>query len=150
MPGGFGVFDPGVNALSIATHILPCELNLATAGLQVPANRQMPIAGELTFAGVGVPAQATASFDWRESEGEQWTISIEHDGGSLTLLDGGDRLLIDGRPAPTGQEGEYPALYRQFVNLLRCGASDVDLRPMRLVADAFMIGTRQLVDAFED
>ncbi|TIP51034.1 MAG: gfo/Idh/MocA family oxidoreductase, partial [Mesorhizobium sp.] len=22
-PGGFGVFDPGINALSIATHILP-------------------------------------------------------------------------------------------------------------------------------
>ncbi|MBB4860800.1 D-galactose 1-dehydrogenase [Novosphingobium chloroacetimidivorans] len=145
---GFGVFDPGVNALSIATEILPCEIEVAAAQLQVPANRQMPIAAHLHFNGKGVPDAATASFDWRETAGEQWAIHVDHEGGSLALLDGGARLLIDDAPVAVGDEGEYPRLYRHFVDLMRESASDVDLRPMRLVADAFLIGNREVTDEF--
>ena len=42
--GGFGVFDPGINALSIATHILPGPIVLDDAELEFPANREAPIA----------------------------------------------------------------------------------------------------------
>ncbi|MGO4832479.1 Gfo/Idh/MocA family protein, partial [Rhizobiaceae sp. 2RAB30] len=42
-PGGFGVFDPGINALSIATHILPPML-ATSATLDFPEGRHAPIA----------------------------------------------------------------------------------------------------------
>jgi len=47
-------------------------------------------------------------------------------------------------------EAEYPGLYRRFVELVAAGTSDVDLAPLRLVADAFMLGSRRTVEPFED
>ena len=47
-------------------------------------------------------------------------------------------------------EAEYRGLYRRFVELTATGASDVDLTPLRLVADAFLLGRRQIVEPFED
>lgn len=35
-PGGLGVFDPGINALSILTEILPDAIHLTDATLEVP------------------------------------------------------------------------------------------------------------------
>ena len=43
-PGGFGVFDPGINAFSIATAIYPGGLFVRSAELVFPANAQTPIA----------------------------------------------------------------------------------------------------------
>ena len=45
--------------------------------------------------------------------------------------------------------GEYPALYARMADLVRRGASDADLAPMVLVADAFTIGRRHAVAAFD-
>ncbi len=36
--GGLGVFDPGINALSIITHILPRALFITKATLEFPEN----------------------------------------------------------------------------------------------------------------
>jgi D-galactose 1-dehydrogenase len=41
-------------------------------------------------------------------------------------------------------------LYRRFAELVRTGKSDVDLAPLRHVADAFMLGKRSTVAAFYD
>ncbi|TIV45661.1 MAG: gfo/Idh/MocA family oxidoreductase, partial [Mesorhizobium sp.] len=47
-------------------------------------------------------------------------------------------------------EAEYPMLYERFAEIIRAGASDVDLAPLQHVADAFMLGKRNLVEAFFD
>ena len=47
-------------------------------------------------------------------------------------------------------DAEYRGLYRRFVELTASGTSDVDLAPLRLVADAFMLGRRLTVEAFEE
>ena len=146
--GGFGVFDPGINALSIATEILPVELCVASATLEIPSNRQMPIAATLLFDGPAVPQGATACFDWRAREEECWEIRIVANGRELRLLDGGARLLLDGVEQPVAPGGEYPRLYRHFARLLERGESEVDVRPLRLVADAFLAGERQTTEAF--
>ena len=44
---------------------------------------------------------------------------------------------------------EYPALYARMAELVRQGASDVDLAPMVHVADAFLLGRRTAVEDFE-
>ena len=64
--GGFGVFDPGVNALSIATAILPGTLFVQSAKLSTPSNRQQPIAVDLVFQSEPPADSLTAAFDWRQ------------------------------------------------------------------------------------
>lgn len=66
--GGLGVFDPGINALSILTEILPFPVRLVSADLEFPSNRQTPIAAELGLSGPG-DVGITASFDWGHRSG---------------------------------------------------------------------------------
>lgn len=76
-------FDPGINALSIATHILPRPFFLT------------------------------------------------------------DATHVD-------EDREYPGLYARFSELVQNGSSDVDTRPLQLVADAFLRGYRKTTEAFHD
>jgi len=145
-PGGMGVFDPGINALSILTEILPEPVHLRAARLEVPANRQGPIAAELTFSG-GVGAV----FDWRQEGSQTWDIEVQTTVGHLHLRDGGALMAIDGVDTaidPSGPQGEYPRLYARMAALVAAGGRDVDLSPMRHVADAFLLGERVLVESF--
>lgn len=149
--GGFGVFDPGINALSVLTKILPVPVFVRKAELVIPANRATPIAAALEFAapsGSGL-AQVSADFDFLQ-EGEQtWTIEVAtQDGGNITLTHGGTRLFIDGQPKTIEADQEYPAIYQRFAELIETSSSDIDLRPLRLVADAFMLGRRTETNAF--
>ena len=149
--GGFGVFDPGVNALSIATRIFPGPLFVREAELAVPANLQMPIAASLGFDSPAAPgADLSAGFDWREERDEVWTIEAETDDGlSLRLAGGGARLEISAGETVEAPREEYPRIYRRFADLIDERRSHVDLAPMRLAADAFLIGRRVSAAPFE-
>jgi D-galactose 1-dehydrogenase len=150
-PGGFGVFDPGINALSIATRIFPGALFVREAELLYPENRQTPIAANLAFTSPAAADALEAEFDWRHSGGEAWTIEIAtEDGLKVKLLDGGSRLEVDGAPRDEAGVGEYPTLYAQFLDLIDRRTSLVDLEPLRLTADAFLLGRRTLVEPFSD
>ncbi len=147
-PGGLGVFDPGINALSIATHIFPA-LFITEATLHFPENRAAPIAADISFrTSSGIPVKA--DFDWRQTGPQTWDILAETDAGSMVLSGGGSKLQVDGHMAHEEPEAEYPMLYRRFAEIIRAGRSDVDLAPLRHVADAFMLGRRNIVDAFVD
>lgn len=152
-PGGLGVFDPGINALSIVTEILPHPIHLTNATLEIPQNRQTPIAVKLEFFHPQ-GASVTACFDFREERDQTWTIEIETEQGNLTLLDGGARITIDGAAPPEPEAeaaalaGEYPRLYANMARLIGDGGIDMDLTPMRHVADAFLLGRRIIVDPF--
>jgi D-galactose 1-dehydrogenase len=144
-PGGFGVFDPGINALSIATRILPMRLFVQEALLLFPANRQTPIAATLIFAG----EKMRADMDWRRSEGEQWTIRVvTGDGRCVELCEGGAKLSIDGARQALDGAGEYPSIYDRFATLVAENAVEVDREPLRIVADAFLVGRRDLTEEF--
>lgn len=146
-PGGFGVFDPGINALSILTEIMPEAVRLTAAELAVPANCAAPIAATLTMeTASGVPI--AAEFDFLQTGPQSWDITVQTDGGTLLLQHGGNLLAIDGEQQQVGAEQEYPALYRRFVDLVGQGHSDVDLAPLRLIADAFLTGRTRLTDPF--
>jgi D-galactose 1-dehydrogenase len=93
--GGLGVFDPGINALSILSSILPDAVQVASATLSFPENCAMPIAANLTFAHPH-GADVTADFDFRQQGDQSWTIMAETDGGVLLLEHGGANLTIDG------------------------------------------------------
>ena len=137
--GGLGEFDPGINALSIATTILPGALRITASTLHVPANRAAPIAASLAMTH-GADTPVTAEFDFLRVGPQSWDIVVGTDNGVLRLSEGGRRLSIDGAPALESANQEYPRLYRRFADLIATGDSDVDLRPLRLVADACLIG----------
>lgn len=148
-PGGLGVFDPGINALSIVTRILPEPMHMVEATLDFPANRDAPIAATLDFRTVsGTPVQA--EFDWRQTGPQTWNILVETDAGELLLTHGGSRLSIGGEQRVAEPDNEYRNLYRRFSALVDAGESDLDLSPLVHVADAFLLGRRRVADAFHD
>jgi predicted dehydrogenase len=147
-PGGFGVFDPGINAFSIATRIFPGSLFVQSAGLSIPENAQTAIAADVTFYSPEADGPLTASLDWRRTEGEEWTITVEAaDGTTVRLEDGGARLILNGEVSTDDGIGEYPDIYRTFVDLIDERRSLVDVAPLRLVADCLLVGGRRVVEA---
>jgi D-galactose 1-dehydrogenase len=144
-PGGMGVFDPGINALSILTEILPAPVHLTAASLEFPSNRQTPIAAKLTFSG-----NVSADFDWRQTGPQTWDIEIDTNAGPMALRMGGNILEINGTPT-SGENtimGEYPALYARMAELVKTKTSEIDLAPMTHVADALTLGRRIETEAF--
>lgn len=150
--GGLGVFDPGINALSIVTEILPDPIHIASSELLIPENCETPIAANLTFAHPQ-GAQVSAEFDFRKEGDQFWNIAIETDQGSLVLSEGGATLSINGEMqsgaiGDTALKGEYPRLYANMAALVRTRGIDMDLAPMAHVADAFLLGKRVAVEPF--
>lgn len=148
--GGLGVFDPGINALSVLTEVLADEVFVHQAVLDFPANQQAPIAAQLalrTEAGLTVQAD----FDFRQKGEQTWDIELQSTTGHLRLTHGGGALEIDGQAvaADAALAGEYPRLYARFAELCAAGRSEVDWRPFQLVADAFLIGERRTVAAHQ-
>ncbi|OJY51481.1 Gfo/Idh/MocA family protein [Sphingomonas sp. 67-41] len=146
--GGLGVFDPGINALSIATHILPRPVLLVDALLEFPENREAPIAAGLRLRDTA-GAPISMDLDWRQTGLQSWDIEVDTDAGMLRLSEGGAVLTV-----PSGieraEDREYAGLYAHFAALVGRGVSDVDADPLRLVADAFLRGHRKTVEPFHD
>lgn len=148
-PAGLGVFDPGINALSIATHLLALPLFVESAELRVPSNCQSPIAASIKMSDAR-HLDVRAEFDFDHGHEELWSIEIRCTEGILRLDNGGALLSIDGVRQSVSEEGEYAAAYRHFQQLIGAKASDLDLQPLRLVADSFFVGSRASVEPFYD
>ncbi len=147
--GGFGVFDPGINALSILTEVIAERVRLIDAAVTIPANRAAPIAADLTMAtAAGVPV--TAAFDWRQTGPQIWQIRFEAGEESYLFAQGGEDAANTAPDEESTLTQEYRAMYRRFVDLVRTGASDVDTAPLQLVADACLRGTFIQTEPFYD
>ena len=149
-PGGFGVFDPGINAFSIVTKILPQPIFVQSSVLETPANRATPIAAQIRFrpswAGT---ADLSADLDWRQTGEQSWNIDVETaDGLHLQLRKGGTELYVSGTLTTAAPSEEYEAIYVHFAELLKAGRSHVDGAPLQLVSDCFMLGRRRETAAF--
>lgn len=144
-PGGMGVLDPGINALSIMTEVLPAPVHLKSAELHTPQNRQTPIRAEMEFT-----SGITAEMDWLKEGTQMWEQQYwATDGTHVHLLEGGNRCVVDGAEMPVDELGEYPALYAQMTDVVHTGMSDVDLSPMVHVSDIMTLGQRHAAPPFE-
>jgi D-galactose 1-dehydrogenase len=150
--GNFGVFDPGINALSIFSKIMPAPAFIKSAELIYPANRDTPIAASLTLTSLAAESASSsivAEFDWRQTGDQSWNIDIATgDGTALRLTHGGSKLFVDGALATEAPMAEYEGIYRHFAELLDSGRSAMDAAPFQLVADAFLVGRRTTTKAF--
>ena len=147
--GGFGVFDPAINALSILTHIVPGPISVEKARLEVPANCQTPIAGQVAMLSAdGAPI--AMELDFLQTGPQSWDIVVEADAGTLTLGHGGNSLTIDGVEQAVGPEREYQRLYARFAALIAAGESEVDGEPLRLALNAIDGGEVVAVAEFHE
>jgi D-galactose 1-dehydrogenase len=137
--GGLGVFDPGINALSILTQIIPGALVLKGAELSFPSNCETPIAAQLEIQ-IASGAITRVDLDFLQTGPQTWNIDVDTDAGRLALSMGGTLMSIDNQQVAIGQTAEYASLYAHFAQLVQERSSDVDVTPLQLVADAFMCG----------
>jgi D-galactose 1-dehydrogenase len=152
--GGFGVFDPGINAISVLTKVLPEPVFVEEASLFFPENCNCPIAAEIALR-TDSGARIEAAMDFHYQGKPSWDIVLDTDGGSMKLAAAATELSIDGKvrnfPAsPDGEYAEYASLYRRFAELIAKGESDADATPFRLVADIFLVGRHTLVAPFSE
>jgi hypothetical protein len=61
-----------------------------------------------------------------------------------------ERLSRNGEAIAAHGIGEYPDIYAEFARLIDGKTSHVDVAPLRLTADAFLAGKRELVERFDD
>jgi D-galactose 1-dehydrogenase len=151
-PGGFGVLDPGINALSILTRLIDEPIMARAAVLYIPRNCATPIAASVELICAG-GAAIQVELDFRHTGTQTWDIELDTNLGKLILSAGGARLAVDDKAnASIAEElhSEYAHLYRRFAQLVASGRSEVDTRPFELVADIFMLGKREVVDDFVD
>jgi len=144
-PGGMGVLDPGINALSILTEILPTPVHLRHGVLHVPSNRQTPVSAELAFSD-----SVTASFDWLNEGQQLWEMHLTAtDGTTVLLKDGGNTCVINDKVQAPASLDEYPALYARMRDLIKNKSSDVDLAPMVHVSDIMTLSDRKIAPSFD-
>jgi D-galactose 1-dehydrogenase len=128
---------------------MPDPVFVTDAQLEVPENCQTPIAATVQMS-AGGKAQVSAAFDWRWQGPPQWDIAVQTTTGTITLKKGGAELWLDGALHSASEDHEYRRLYARFVNLIGRGESDVDVTPLQLAADAFLVGSRSMVEPFYD
>jgi D-galactose 1-dehydrogenase len=145
--GGLGVFDPGINALSILTRILPGSLAMKDAELSFPSNCETPIAARLALQ-CPDGAAVSVNLDFLQTGPQTWDIEIETDAGRLRLSMGGTQMFVDEQRVSLAPSEEYPNLYAHFAALVRERRIDADVSPLQFVADAFLCGRRVEVAPF--
>lgn len=148
-PGGFGVFDAGMNALSIASRLSVAPLLVESATLTMHESGQQAVAADVTFRGEAGSGPLTGRFDWRHRGEERWIIEARTRAGTLlSLRNGGAELLIGDRLI-INRSHEYEAVYAEFARLIAARESRMDLEPLRLVADILLKGRRKIPLAAE-
>jgi L-arabinose 1- dehydrogenase len=116
----------------------------------IPAGAHTPMSAAVRFATPTHSEGFSSEHDWNQKDGETWTIRWTlGDGGILELARGGALLRLDGTVLVDGIDEEYPRLYAHFRALIQAGKSDVEIRPLQIVADAFMLARHEPVAAVE-
>jgi D-galactose 1-dehydrogenase len=149
-PGGFGVFDPAINAFSIVTKILPQPIFVASCTAEAPSNAATPIAAKVRFKpSWRGEAELSADLDWRQQGEQTWDIAIATaDGLELLLRNGGTELHVNGQLSIEEPSEEYAAIYRHFHELLTQKRAHIDGAPLNLVADCLMLARFVAVEEF--
>jgi D-galactose 1-dehydrogenase len=96
-PGGFGVFDPGINAFSIVTKILPQPIFVEAGVLETPANRFTPSPPRSPSSrhGTARPSSQPRWTGGRRASRAGTSTSKTADGLKLQLRKGGTELSCE-------------------------------------------------------
>jgi len=147
---GLGVFDMGINALSVVSRIFAHPPFVRSAELRIAENHAAPISAELRFGSLDGDGPMEMHMDWAHTGPDQREVRVStRCGHEVALLDSGARLEIDGVVAVEETRAEYPMLYARFAELVRRGRGEADLAPLQMTLDALALGRRVTLPRFE-
>ena len=149
-PGGFGVFDPGINPLSLIPDILPEPVVVSDADLHpgqpVDTDRSNdPLPARLRPR-CRPDGRVRLAPDRQTVLGHRDRDDRRHDAAGSQKGQSQDR--VDDELIDTGDIGEYDDIYRRFASLLASGESDADGQPLQLMSHCLTLRRRVGVDAF--
>ncbi|MCW4581576.1 Gfo/Idh/MocA family protein [Gluconacetobacter entanii] len=146
-PGGHGVFDAGINALSIACAVMEEPLFVRDALLDIPAGAATPCTAQVQWTTPTLSSGLEGIFDWTHRGTEVWDIAWTLDNGRrLVLSHGGGGLSLDGVGITLHGTHEYECVYSRFETLVHAGACEIEYRPVALVEDILSTGQRRPAD----
>jgi D-galactose 1-dehydrogenase len=147
---GLGVFDMGINALSVISRLFANPPFVRAAELRIAENHAAPLSAVLQFGSLDGDGAMEMHMDWGHTGPDQREIRIATQcGHSLELLESGGKLVIDGAVVVEEKRAEYPMLYARFAELVQRGRSDVDLVPLQMTLDALALGRRMVLPRFD-
>ena len=147
---GLGVFDMGINALSVISRLFANPPYVRAAELRIAENHAAPLSAVLQFGSLDGDGAMEMHMDWGHTGPDQREIRIATQcGHSLELLESGGTLVIDGAVVVEEKRAEYPMLYARFAELVQRGRSDVDLVPLQMTLDALALGRRTVLPRFD-
>lgn len=147
---GLGVFDMGINALSVLSRLFANPPFVRAAELRIAENHAAPLSAVLQFGSLDGDGAMEMHMDWGHTGPDQREIRIATQcGHSLELLESGGKLVIDGAVVVEEKRAEYPMLYARFAELVQRGRSDVDLVPLQMTLDALALGRRMVLPRFD-
>lgn len=142
--GGLGVFDPGINALSILTSLFPETWTVKAPHFKTSARSQTPSVAD--FQLLSKEAEIAAHFEFHDTDDDIWTITLEAANGDIMKLsDGGARIFINGVELSVEASNEYDNVYNRFHELIRTGRTDFDVSPLELTADTFLLARNSIL-----
>jgi D-galactose 1-dehydrogenase len=141
-PKGLGVFDAGINAISILTQMVPSPVIVTDSEMWSLPGTHSPIAARISGHLTEGFASLRIDLDWRVAEECRELLFECSDGSAVRLGQSGRSLEIDGVPLIAEHNLEYERLYAHFSSLIEQRKTDVDIEPLRLMADSFMIARR--------
>jgi predicted dehydrogenase len=143
--GGGGVFDPGINALSVLCYVLPdVTLEVTSAEFLVPSDADTPGTVKINFAFPNGSGQAF--FNWLDETEEVWNITFTTKGDQIYLIENLSTLKKNGVVCVAEQdEEEYVGVYERFSQLLAQRTSAVSTAELKFIENASHIATRHTV-----
>lgn len=130
--GGYGVFDPGMNALSILSSLISIDWRVENAVLQIPKN--VETATRANFILHSSSARIDVEFEFHDEDEETWQIALQtRNGDEMIIAQGGEIATVNTSPLEVSPSREYETLYRRFSSLSRKKKSLIDLRPLDLI-----------------
>ena len=143
---GLGVFDAGINAISILTLIVPSPVIVTDSQMWSLPGTQSPIAARISGHLTEGCTALRIDLDWRVAEECRELLFECSDGSTVRLGQSGRSLEMDGVPLIAEGNLEYERLYGHFSSLIEQRKTDADIEPLRLTADSFMIAQRFAAD----
>lgn len=137
--GGFGVFDAGINAISIVTYLLEAPYRVTSGVLTPHQHGQVYQSARFSLIS-GAGTSCDFDLSWVHEGDPCWEILLKTDSGSLLLSGGGNQMFVDETDVSVkySKRCEYEGVYHNAHRKILDMKSDCDVTPLSVIADVVL------------
>ena len=147
--GGLGVFDSGINALSMMYELMDIDSSPENVLFFRPSNWETPIAASFSLK-TNDNVIGKVEFDWRATGEDIWDIKFFSGSSEMVLSDGGQSMFVDNIPICFEGEklSEYELMYKHFEDAITAKESSFDFKPLQHVLNLYKKAIWKEIDSF--